>query len=43
LAAQVAGEHRADDVLNAIVGGLAAQPGVALARIGLLSPRDLCN
>jgi hypothetical protein len=43
LAVQVAGEHRADDVLNAIVGGLAAQPGVALARIWLLSPGDLCN
>jgi hypothetical protein len=43
LAAQVAGEHRADDVRNAIVGGLAAQPGVALARIWLLSPGNLCN
>ena len=43
LAVQVAGEHRADDVLNAIVGGLAAQPGVALARIWLLSPGDLCK
>lgn len=28
LAAQVAGEHRANDVLNGTVGGLAAQPGV---------------
>ena len=43
LAVQVAGEHRATDVLNAIVNGLAAQPGVALARIWLLSPGDLCN
>ena len=43
LATQVAGEHRATDVLNAIVSGLAAQPGVALARIWLLSPGDLCN
>jgi PAS domain S-box-containing protein len=43
LAVQIAGEHRATDVLNAIVNGLAAQPGVALARIWLLSPGDLCN
>lgn len=43
LAAQVAGEHRGTDVLDAIVGGLAAQPGVALARIWLLAPGDLCQ
>ena len=43
LAAQVAGEHRASDVLVAIVRGLAAQSGVALARIWLLAGGDLCN
>jgi PAS domain S-box-containing protein len=43
LAAAVAGEHSTEDVLNSIVHGLAAQTGVALARIWLLSPGDLCN
>jgi len=43
LAAQVAGEHRASNVLIATVRGLAAQPGVALARIWLLGPGDLCD
>jgi formate hydrogenlyase transcriptional activator len=43
LAVQIAGEHRGADVLNAIVCGLAEQPGVALARIWLLSPGDLCE
>ena len=43
LAATVAGEHRTDDVLAAVVRGLARQPGVALARIWLLSPGDLCD
>jgi len=43
LAAQVAGEHRASNVLIATVRGLAAQPGVALVRIWLLGPGDLCN
>ena len=43
LAAQVAGEHRSADVLAAIVQGLAAQPGVALARIWLRGPGDLCE
>jgi len=43
LAAQVAGEHRATDVLESIVRGLAAQPGVALARIWLRGPGDLCE
>jgi formate hydrogenlyase transcriptional activator len=43
LAVTVAGEHRTLDVLDAIVRGLAAQPGVALARIWLLLPGDLCD
>ena len=43
LAATVAGEHATQVVLKSIVDGLAAQPGVALARIWLLSPGDLCN
>jgi PAS domain S-box-containing protein len=43
LAAQVAGEHRATDVLESIVRGLADQPGVALARIWLRGPGDLCD
>lgn len=43
LAAQVAGEHQTADVLSAVVRGLSAQPGVALARVWLLSPGDLCQ
>jgi len=43
LAAQVAGEHRSADVLAAIVKGLAAESGVALARIWLRGPGDLCD
>jgi len=43
LAAEVAGEHRAGDVLQGIVRGLTAQPGAALARIWLVAPGDLCN
>jgi formate hydrogenlyase transcriptional activator len=43
LAAQVSGEHNSGDVLAAVVQGLAAQPGVALARIWLRSPGDLCE
>jgi len=43
LAAHVAGEHHSGDVLAAVVQGLAAQPGVALARIWLLFPGDLCT
>ena len=43
LAAAVAGERATDGVLNSIVHGLAAQPAVALARIWLLSPGDLCD
>lgn len=43
LAAQITGQHRTADVLSTIVRGLAAQPGVALARVWLLSPGDLCE
>jgi len=43
LAASVAGEHRTNDALRSIVRGLAEQPGVALARIWLLAPGDICD
>jgi PAS domain S-box-containing protein len=43
LAATVTSEHRTEDVLSGIVKGLAGQPGVALARIWLLLPGDLCG
>ena len=43
LAAAVAGERATDGVLNSIVHGLAAQPAVALARIWLLAPGDICD
>jgi PAS domain S-box-containing protein len=43
LAATVAGERRTGDVLEAIVGGIAKQHGIALARIWLISSGDLCD
>jgi PAS domain S-box-containing protein len=43
LAATVAGEHATQEVLKSTVDGLAGQPGVALARIWLLAPGDLCD
>jgi len=43
LAAAVVCEHATQDVLNSIVHGLAQQPGVALARIWLLLPEDICG
>ena len=43
LAVSVAAEHSVQGVLNTIVRGLAAQPHVALARIWLLSPGDICD
>jgi transcriptional regulator with GAF, ATPase, and Fis domain len=43
LAVSVAAEHSVQGVLNAIVRGLAAQFHVALARIWLLSPGDICD
>jgi len=43
LAASVASEHSIRDVLNSMARGLADQPGVALARIWLLRPGDICK
>ena len=43
LAASVSSEHRTERVLAAIVKGLAAQAELALARIWLLAPGDLCG
>ena len=43
LAATVAGEQRTEDVLAAIVRGLADQAKIALARIWLLLPGDICS
>jgi len=43
LAATVAGEHRTRNALDAIVQGLAKQPGIALARIWLLESGDICD
>jgi len=43
LAVSVAKEHSVQGVLNTIVRGLAAKPHVALARIWLLSPGDICD
>lgn len=43
LAVTVAGEHSVEGVLDNIVKGLASQPGIALARVWLLMPGDLCG
>jgi PAS domain S-box-containing protein len=43
LAVAVAGERAIQCVVDSIVRGLAAQPGVALARIWLLLPGDICG
>jgi len=43
VALAVAGERSVDAVLKRIVEGLAAQPGVALARVWLLRPGDICE
>ena len=43
LAATVAGEHSTRSALDAIVQGLAKQPEIALARIWLLQPGDICD
>src|SRR5580704_1233435 len=43
LAAVVASEHDTGGVLDAIVTGLAAQPGSVLARIWLIRPGDICH
>src|SRR5215831_9347606 len=43
LAVAVAAERDFQGVLQTIVQGLASQPGVALARIWLLAPGDICD
>ena len=43
LAVTVAGEQSVQGALHTIVRGLAAQPGVALARVWLLFAGDLCH
>ena len=43
LAVSVTAEHSVQGVLKTIARGLAAQPHVALARIWLLSPGDICD
>ena len=43
LTAAVSGECATADVVNSIVQGLTAQPGVALARAWLLSAGDICD
>ena len=43
LAVAVAAERNLQDVLQTIVRGLASHPGVALARIWLLLPGDICD
>lgn len=43
LAVSVAGERQTRTVLDSIVRGLARQPGVALARIWLFGPGDICS
>jgi formate hydrogenlyase transcriptional activator len=43
LAVTVAGEHSVQGVLDNVVKGLALQPGIALARVWLLMPGDLCD
>ena len=43
LAVAVAAERNLQDVLQTIVQGLASHPGVALARIWLLLPGDICD
>jgi formate hydrogenlyase transcriptional activator len=42
LAATVSGQHHTAEVLDSIVRGLAEQPDVALARVWLLKPSDIC-
>ena len=43
LAASIAGEHNFRQVLTGIVQGLTKEPGVAIARIWLLAPGDICS
>jgi transcriptional regulator with GAF, ATPase, and Fis domain len=43
LAVGIAGERSVDAVLQSIVHGLARQPGVALARVWVTGPGDVCG
>jgi transcriptional regulator with GAF, ATPase, and Fis domain len=43
IALRVSGERSVEGVLRQIVDGLAHQPGVALARVWVVSPGDLCD
>src|SRR5688500_17544888 len=43
VALAVAAERSLDRILTGIVQGLAAQPGVALARVWLIAPGDICE
>jgi transcriptional regulator with GAF, ATPase, and Fis domain len=43
LAVGISGEHSVDEVLKSIVHGLAQQPSVALARVWVTGPGDVCS
>ena len=43
LAVRISGERSVDEVLHSIVHGLAQQPSVALARVWVTGPGDLCG
>src|SRR5262245_15662524 len=43
IALRVSGERTVDGVLGQIVDGLARQPSVALARVWVVAPGDLCD
>ena len=43
VALRISGEHSVDQVLRHIVDGLSQQPGVALARVWVARPGDLCT
>src|SRR5205814_9022116 len=43
IALAVAGERSEEGVLARIVGGLGRQPDVALARVWMLGPGDICD
>src|SRR6478735_9699245 len=43
LALRISGERDVETVLRQIVTGLGAQPGVALARVWIVKPGDVCQ
>jgi transcriptional regulator with GAF, ATPase, and Fis domain len=43
LAVRISGERSVDEVLHSIVHGLAQQPGIALARVWVTGPGDMCG